>query len=268
MTACGRPNLTCQAVRTLNMCCNAKNVKLDIFHEPVHGHEQVRNFIKQQNINFKHIKLHVNAYRFGHTRNSYMSLSYGFESNDYVVLIEDDQIFAVDFIQMHEYFRDKYRDDKYIFSASAGHYAYNKEYHMPRVNFWYTKHRFFHNQGWGTWRDRWKEMRVNWERFEIIDAHGNPHINYEHDGWDWKMQNVVMKNRASVVPFLSRVHNLGLVGVHCQPYEWEKQIKLSSWAGDRISTCDHEYTFKDVYNDIDPAVKYFTKGPAISPEEA
>jgi len=258
MTAHARPNLCIAAIETLNLCSNSNNVVLDIFHEPTEPSvNRVVGFIQNNCLNFKQIKVHINSNRYGWTRNSLTALTYGFKHDEYVVLVEDDQLFAKDFIEMHEYFRDEYATCDNVFTASAGHYMCNKVQHDRKLDYSYTSHKCFHNQGWGTWINRWEEMKENWEEFETFDDSGNAIKNYKHNGWDWKMQNVVRNNRVSMVPFLSRVHNVGMVGAHCGVRDWEKNIKLSHWAGDYITETDNTYIYRDVYDPDETDIHYF-----------
>lgn len=258
MTAHDRPELCVAAIKSLNYCTNSNNIVLDIFHEPTKPSVgKVCWFIQNNHLNFKQIKVHVNSDRYGWTRNSLTALTYGFERSEYVVLVEDDQLFARDFIEMHEYFRDEYAMCDNVFTASAGHYTCNKTQHDRKLDYSYTSHNFFHNQGWGTWINRWEEMKNNWENFETFDDEGRAIKNYNHDGWDWKMQNVVMGDRVCMVPFLSRVHNVGMFGAHCGVYKWEKNIKLSHWAGDYITKTNNTYSYRDVNNPDETDIHYF-----------
>lgn len=258
MTSFNRPNEVTSALNSLIHCTHSGELHLDIFQEPEDKTiTAIKKWIKKYKDCTRHVRLHINKKRFGWTKNSLTALTYGFNKGDYVILIEDDQLFAKDFLELHEHFRDRYANNEFVFSASAGHYTCNKVDHCNSLNFTYTAHNFFHNQGWGTWSNRWSEMCNSWENFETFDDDGNAIKNYDNNGWDWKMQNVVMGKRVCVVPFLSRVHNIGLYGAHCGVEMWEKQIKLSHWAGDRVTTEGNVYTYRNISGVIDPSVTYF-----------
>ena len=89
-------------------------------------------------------------------------IDYAFQSCDQVIVLEDDCVPAVDFMNYMEQAFEAYRDSKDVWSISG--YAWPIEvasndydaYFTGRVSSW----------GWGTWKDRWQYYEQD---FSIID---------------------------------------------------------------------------------------------------
>lgn len=242
MTCCDRLSYTQHTLESLAKCHGVSDINLDIFCEP--NGVEVIEYVKK--LNFCNINVHINPCRYGHTKNSHLSLKYGFDKYDeYVVLIEDDQLFAEDFLRLHMYFKYKYEHDSNVFSASAGHYININQKTIDEFDHVYTKFKWFSNQGWGTWPDRWEEFKDNWEVYETV-SDGRYIKNYKHNGWDQKLNFVHRKDRHQVLPFLTRVKNIGEYGVHCYPKVWRDGIAVNSWAGIKHISLDTKYTYRNV----------------------
>jgi len=256
MTCCDRLDYTRRTLESLQKCHGVKDIKLDIFCEPgsdslplskwtkLSNAQSVIDYVKS--LNFCDINVHINSERFRHTRNSHCALNYCFDNyKDYTVLIEDDQLYSYDFLRIHDYFKEKYRDDSSIFTASLGHYISPKRIREEKELYTYTKHKHFSNQGWGTWLDRWNDIRDRWEEYETVTDHTYKN-NYKHGGWDWKMSNVLRGDRSQVVSYIPRVYNFGQYGIHCKGDVWQTKVKLESWGGDFNIDLDQPLRYKNI----------------------
>ena len=256
MTCCDRLDYTRRTLESLQKCYGVKDIKLDIFCEPDTGdsrftmktdtdnNQNVISYVKS--LDFCDITVHVNPERFGHTKNAHSALNYCFDTyRDYTILIEDDQLYSYDFLRIHDYFKERYRQDVDIFTASAGHYISPKRIREEKELYTYTKHKHFCNQGWGTWLDRWNGIRDDWEEYETVTNHTYK-TNYKYNGWDWKMSNVLREDRSQVISYTSRVYNFGQFGIHCRGNVWEEKVKLESWAGDFDIDLDQPWQYKNI----------------------
>jgi hypothetical protein len=232
MTACSRPEYTKKVVDSFCSCYLSLEYTLIPFVEPV-SEEVIKIF---KNISSHKVHLHVNDKRLGHTLNTYMALSKGFETSDYVILIEDDTLLAKDFLKFHEFCRHKFENDESIFSVSAGHYSDIDKIYSENEISQYKRKDWFSNQGWATWKKYWNEpmgMSQVWETPETIKEKEYK-INYSYGGWDTLVNKIHRKLRYEIVPTISRVKNIGAKGgVHKLPSEnYHKQnIEVKDWAG-------------------------------------
>lgn len=238
MTACKRPEYTQHVVDSLSQCWGISDYKFIPFAEGVDN--EVVKILKS--VKFCETEVHVNKRRLGHTLNTHAALSRGFESSDYVILIEDDTVLAKDFLNFHRFCKEKFKDDKSIYTVSAGHYSEPlKKHDRLHINL-YKRNEWFTNQGWGTWIDRWEEddgIKNNWELPETV-TDTSYMVNYRYGGWDGLMNKVTRRGREEIVPIISRVKNIGAKdGVHTghsakypsfEQYHKE-EIEVRDWAG-------------------------------------
>ena len=141
----------------------------------------------------------VNPKRYGGPRNAWMALERGFAKGDFVIHAEDDVVVSVDVLAFFE-FGQRYCDDQGVFSLNA---FQDRDDGCGRL------HRdgvFTQPSPWGTWRDRWTDLRDQWD------------FDYSHRGWDWHIRNKLLAGREVVKPCLSRCQHIGrLGGTHCTP---------------------------------------------------
>ncbi|MBK9578055.1 MAG: asparagine synthase (glutamine-hydrolyzing) [Fibrobacterota bacterium] len=164
----------------------------------------------------------------GLARSVVETLNHAFESNERVVVLEDDCVPTADFIAyMTDCFR-LYRDDPQIYGISGytipipddllASHPYDA-YKFPRMSTW----------GWGTWRDRW--MRDNRNLQELLQKCAHTGIDLAQGGMDvvdflgeylegrlkdvWSLPwlvNVYLRNGLYIYPTRSLIHNIGLDG--------------------------------------------------------
>lgn len=130
------------------------------------------------------------------SRATLSALALGFATSDYVVHLEQDCVPAEDFLTWHAQMAERYVNDQQVFSVNAwaGSLKVNHERdHLgPHFTPW----------GWGTWRDRFEEMRAAWD-FDFWDRHLNERLRGE---------------RLGAFPAVSKVVNIGSgVGVTGAP---------------------------------------------------
>ena len=236
MTACNRADYTKEVLASLRGCIGIENYLFLPHVEPVD--DAVIGALK----GFKGCEMSatVNSRRLGHTLNTHKALTHGFERADYVILIEDDTVLSQDFLLFHEFCRNKFKDDESVFTVCAGHYKHPNETVDPDSHLTYERQRWFSNQGWATWRDRWEEeggMKTTWENEELIMG-SIYQVQYRYGGWDGLLNKYIRKDRCEIIPTLSRVQNIGaLGGVHSiSPQDHFKNIKVKDWAGEHKLT--------------------------------
>jgi hypothetical protein len=251
-TAYDRPQYVKQTIESLRQCYGVEEYLLIPFVEPVH--QEVIDLF--HSIDYADLELHINSAHIGHTQNTYNALECGFSKSEYVILLESDDIFGKDLLRFHEHCKDKFKDDKTVYTVAGGHYHSPKRV-VPEENiFAYERRPGFTNRGWGTWVDRWDEkdgMKYNWESPEYIN--GNVYVHqYQHGGWDHYMNNDLRGDRVEVLPALSRVKNIGWSGGRHVGFDTTKYTSIEEWYAEEVDLVhwagDERILDKPTYHDI------------------
>lgn len=126
---------------------------------------------------------------------------------DFVLMIEDDIIISHDALLYIEWAAEKFMSDTSYRTVglwkSKNGWAFDKPISYQTL-FEVNEQVNFTCWGWGTWRDRWDEMRDNWTTGD--DSHDT--------SWDVILFSH-LNNRKETVPSISRAYNCGeLNGTH------------------------------------------------------
>lgn len=229
---------TVSTVRSLQKARGAQLTDIYIFSDGPKGEkdrhevESVRKFIRQID-GFANTFIFESPINNGLAKSIISGVSKVFESNEGVIVLEDDLIVTVDFIEYMNNSLNRYKDNKLVFSISGfGLDVGNKEefdnYFWERAHSW----------GWATWSDRW--CTVNWDREYLKDL--MPKLNYlkmyqvmgsdfyamckkfvsgEINSWYVRFAlNQYMQGRITSYPFFSKVINTGFssAATHCKNY--------------------------------------------------
>lgn len=140
------------------------------------------------------------------------ALSLGFGHADYVVHVEEDCVPDPGFLDWHVRQAERFRSQRSeVFTACAwsGPPGFRRfsDADVSTVPEDYLD-RMFTPWGWGTWRDRFEQMREQW------DLSGGQ--------WDIRVNEVVRGNRLSVFPPAPLVRNIGVKGGVNPPQEWQR----------------------------------------------
>ena len=154
-----------------------------------------------------------------------------FQSNDAVIVLEDDCVPHPQFMEYMINALKKYELSKKVYHISGSSVSVDAEengadaYFMGRIMSW----------GWGTWKDRWNqfsndytmvaqikkdEQLYEWYRIwgEDLEGHVLGNVEGRTDSWAafWALT-VIMKKGYCLVPYESLIKNIGFdnTGVHC-----------------------------------------------------
>jgi hypothetical protein len=134
----------------------------------------------------------------------FTSLRYGFEAmgSDFHVHFEDDTVPTRDALLWFSWARDTYRHRPDVFTVSG----YQKK-GIGRLNECAMR-RWFTPWGWGTWGDRWEELRERW-------------ASKDGPSWDIIVNHVIRGARWEASPAVSRIQNIGAErGTHVPNAAW------------------------------------------------
>lgn len=130
---------------------------------------------------------------------------------DFHIHVEDDTLLHKDFLRFMEWAALKFSDDQNVLSVSGYNTGLGRA-HFAHAWPWFTP------WGWGTWRNRWDEMRTK------ISVGSSP-------SWDCQMD-THRGARMEVVPALGLVQNIGEnLGTHNHPEQWSRDQFNPVWAG-------------------------------------
>jgi hypothetical protein len=211
-----RPAYTTTTLNALEKCTGIENYKVLIFIEP--GNDEVIALAHAARFPDKQVT--VNATRLGITANTFQALNAGFELGDFVIHLEDDTVPAPDFLLFMEHCQNAYRHNPFVFSVCG--YQYSNPT-LPASLFHAVEKRLHFNPwGWGTWKDRWEEMKARWSDIGIPNA------------FSGFMKNFVRKERYEIMPLLARIQNIGSLGGHNTSPDGHARFQFNEhWAGNR-----------------------------------
>ena len=158
-------------------------------------------------------------------------INYAFRGYDAVIVLEDDCVPTVNFIDFMQQCFDKYKDKKDVYSVSGYSWPITLEkteydvYGCGRISSW----------GWGPWKDRWCSYEKDYELASKMKKDKNASENLALWGMDledtlvgnvrgicdswavfWAL-NVIAKKGICINPYESFIRNIGMdgTGVHC-----------------------------------------------------
>lgn len=180
-------------------------------------------------------------------------INYVFQENDAIIVLEDDCVPTSNFMTFMRQSLKKYKDYEQVYSVSG--YAWPLElkekktdaYFCGRISSW----------GWGTWKDRWNKLEINYEIIREMKSDinhsqqlaiwGNDmedilvnNVKGITDSWAvfWGL-NVIKQGGLNLTPYYSLIDNIGQdgSGVHCGDVEIEK-VKMMDETIERFELPD------------------------------
>ena len=206
-----RADYTQKVLEGLKSCDGIEEYKLLIHAEP--DFPDVIDTINS--IDGLNKEIILNSTVLGATPNTYECMEHGFSLSDFVIYIEDDDVPSKDFLKYFEWARDTYENNTDILNI-AGHSMYKDlepaEYYKVERGQWFTP------WGWGTWIDRWKEIKEKWD---------------QTIGWDTIINHNVRGERYEIKPKLARIQNIGATrSVNVPSPEWHAENHFNAfWVG-------------------------------------
>lgn len=142
------------------------------------GWKKVNHYVKS--IDFCETEIVLSEKNEGLANSVVKGIDYAFSQSDQVIVLEDDCVPAVDFMNYMEQAFEAYRDSKDVWSISG--YAWPIDvvsnvydaYFTGRVSSW----------GWGTWKDRWKYYEQDFSIIDRINSNRQTAKNLLCWGWD------------------------------------------------------------------------------------
>lgn len=218
-----------RAVEALQACHLANETDLYIFSDGPksekdrNGVKKVRNFI-QSITGFKKITYFFSEQNKGLGSSIIGGVTKILESNQTIIVLEDDLVPSKNFLLFMNQGLQTYRDDPKIFSISGYNYPFeikhnetNDAYFLPRTC----------SYGWATWRSRWEGLDWEIRDFEEFSKNKTAIRKFNNGGKDlyqmlsrqqaglidsWAIRwsyNQYKRNAVTVYPILSKIKNTG-----------------------------------------------------------
>lgn len=193
------------------------------------GWEETRQVI--ESIDWCKVAYTQSPYNKGLAKSIVDGINTVFAENDAVVVLEDDCVPTAHFMNYMRQCLDKYEGNKKVYSVSG--YSWPIElpesqydvYGCGRISSW----------GWGTWKDRWEQYRIDNDILERLKGDEDKSHNLAvwgsdceetlldrikgwNDSWAvyWALY-VIEQNGICINPYKSLIQNIGMdgTGVHC-----------------------------------------------------
>ncbi len=240
--------------------------------------DKVNRLIK--NIDWCDTEIVVSEYNKGLAASIIAGVAYALEKYDAVIVLEDDCVPTICFLEFMQQCFIKYRDHKQIYSVSGYAYPVSLKqaeqdiYGCGRISSW----------GWGTWKDRWEYFEKDYELVKKLKQERETsrdlaiwgsglesmlvdNIRGECDSWAvfWAL-NVIAKRGICINPYQSLIANIGNdgSGVHCgKTHAWD--VQMESEARENFRLPDEVTILNDTIKAFTPLFGSYT---AINCEES
>lgn len=179
----------------------------------------------------------VNQERLGCQKNIYQAVSVGFERSDFHIHLEDDILPAKDMLRYFEWAKERYKENKNIFTVTAFNRILLTEYCQLKKKLKLCtevkRRQWFHPWGWATWKDRWEEIKAGWC---FVDP-----------GWGPTLNKKTRKDRYEIFPTLARCQNIGSVGLHISSPEWHENHHFNRYWIGSLPFKNSTFRYKEFY---------------------
>lgn len=245
IVAYNRPDYLREVVSALAVCRGVDKYTVMFFLEPVNSEVAV---VAQEFASLgvaARTVIHVNPIVFGFPHNLRQAVETGFTQGDFVILIEDDIVFAPDALEYFEWARTTYAHDPNVFTVSAygdiGHSPNaTATLNSPQEDYVVARRSHFTPWGWGIWANRFAEMAHIYTGWDAQMNFRFPHIHKGPDYSDASFGHGLRKERKEVFPLLSRANNIGFEGgIHARLFDKEKMKAM-------------QYLFQNTASEVQP----------------
>lgn len=164
------------------------------------------------------------------------AITWAFENEDRLIILEDDTLPALSFFYFCEELLERYKDDSRIMHIAGTNW--HPEI-LPRNNESYFFSIHAHIWGWATWCSAWKKFDYSTNDFSVfiknhnyedvyfnkkeqkwflerfLSFYNNNYSNLEKSNWDYQWYYTVIKNNGlCITPSSNLVMNIGVKGTH------------------------------------------------------
>lgn len=207
----------------------------DYLHESLQSWKQVRgledwdifaqiepNALAEEQVDMIHkafqyhqnVKAVINPQLYGVLHNPWVGFERLFsEGYDFVVRTEDDLVVSADILEYFDWAAERFKNNARVATVNAYTMREGSSSEVALVP-------TFSPLVWGTWSDRWEGLiGPTWDH-DYSTHNGIPGV---QAGWDWNLNTRIFPQHQLLAcfPLASRVHNIGLVGTHSLPENYQ-----------------------------------------------
>lgn len=214
---------------------NAGVLKLYIFQDGLkctdHQSEWERTYQVIKGIDWCEVTYYQSSYNKGLAKSIVDGINEVFKENDAVVVLEDDCVPTANFISFMQQCFEQYENDKRVYSVSG----YSWPIDLPKNEYDIYACGRISSWGWGTWKDRWAQYRIDNNIIErlkqdekqskYLEIWGSDlertligNIGGQISSWAVYWALYVIENKGICInPYISLIQNIGMdgSGVHC-----------------------------------------------------
>lgn len=215
LTAFNRPQYLSQALASWQSVRGLEDWAIFAQIEPNAFAEEQRDDILHAFRDHPNVEVVINPQRYGVLHNPWVGFEHLFMERDYsfVVRTEDDLVVSADVLEYFDWASEKFKNNTSVATVNAYTVREGPVDEVALVP-------IFSPLVWGTWFDRWEGLLgPTWDHdySTYNDTPGN------QAGWDWNINTRLFPQHQLLAcfPLASRVHNIGLVGTHSLPWNYE-----------------------------------------------
>ncbi len=214
---------------------NAGVLKLYIFQDGLkctdHQSEWERTYQVIKGIDWCEVIYYQSSHNKGLAKSIVDGINEVFKENDAVVVLEDDCVPTANFISFMQQCFEQYENDKRVYSVSG----YSWPIDLPKNEYDIYACGRISSWGWGTWKDRWAQYRIDNNIIErlkqdekqskYLEIWGSDlertligNIGGQISSWAVYWALYVIENKGICInPYISLIQNIGMdgSGVHC-----------------------------------------------------
>lgn len=220
LTAFNRPDYLAESLASWKTVRGLDDWDIYAQIEPNAFAEEQRDMINHAFLYHDNVEVVVNPELYGVLHNPWVGFDKLFkEDYDFVVRTEDDLVVSSDILEYFNWASSRFQNNTSVATVNA-----YTTYDGPSDAVALVP--LFSPLVWGTWQDRWEGLiGPTWDH-DYSTNNGIPGV---QAGWDWNLNTRIFPQHGlrACFPLASRVHNIGLVGTHSLPenYETSKSFK-------------------------------------------
>lgn len=228
LTAYDRPNYLQQALDTWGRVRGLRDWELVFRIDPGTYHDRIADMCRGFIVGSRHPNawVVVNNRTLGVLHHPYVGFSELFVEHDFVIRAEDDLLVSDDLLEYFSWAEQTYRHRKgvaTIHGHSRGRGHDDDVITAPEFN----------PLIWGTWRSLWMTtIGPLWDH-DYSTFNGYPG---NQSGWDWNLNTRLFPKYGyqGVYPTNSRVQNIGVIGTHSTPENFEESPSFRETYGEVV----------------------------------
>lgn len=214
LTAFNRPHYLAQALSSWKNVRGLEDWKIYAQLEPCAFAEEQRRQILSTFAGHPDVTVVINSTVHGVLHNPWVGFDHLFSAGaDFVVRTEDDLVVSRDILEYFEWAAQTFQNNSRVAAVNAYTRLSGEQNEVILTE-------NFSPLVWGTWEDRWDGLiGPTWDH-DYSTFNGVPG---NQAGWDWNLNTRVFPqhNLLTCAPIASRVHNIGVLGTHSTPENYE-----------------------------------------------